>query len=611
MPPDQTRHTDADIPATPDDQRSNMDTQKTVSVEAKSSTGSLADVEASGDSISSDASPGGASDQESPAKADTMSKSKIALIMTALCLAVFLAALDMTIITTALPTIAARFNTSQGDYAWIGSAYILAAASSTPSWGKISDIFGRKPVLLIANVIFFVGSLICGLSISIKMLLAGRAVQGIGGGGLICLSNICIGDLFSMRTRSLYYGMIGGVWAVAGALGPVIGGVFTQYVSWLPIDGVAFIIILFFLKIETPKTPFLAGLRAIDWLGSITVVCGTVMFLLGLEYGGVSYPWASATVICLLLFGVVTWGVFIVIQWRFSNYPIMPMWLFKRRSVVAAYGAALFHGFVFISDSFFLPLYMQAVIEATPLLSGVYLFPSVLAIAVGSAAAGIIIRKSGQYLPVIWLAMTIMVLGHGLYIDLPSQKNWPRIILYQIVAGLGIGPNFQAPLIALQSHIKPSDLATATATFGFLRNLASSISVVVGGVIFQNCLKLSVKDLTTELPPRLIQQLGSTSAGASTAIVAALPDDQKEVVLDAYAHALKYMWVFYTVMSAFGLVVSLLIRPQTLRKDHEVTKTGLDVQMKQRAERLQKEKEEKAEKAEKAEKEAELKETKG
>ncbi|KAK2741410.1 hypothetical protein FQN55_008326 [Onygenales sp. PD_40] len=577
MPSDQTRHTDADIPGSPDDQRSNMETQKTVLVEGNSSRGSLADVEASGNSISSDTSPGGASEQESPARADTMSKSKIALIMTALCLAVFLAALDMTIITTALPTIAARFHTSQGDYAWIGSAYILAAASSTPSWGKISDIFGRKPVLLIANVIFFIGSLICGLSISIKMLLAGRAVQGIGGGGLIILSNICIGDLFSMRTR-------------------------------IPIDGVAFIIILFFLKIETPKTPFLAGLRAVDWLGSITVVCGTVMFLLGLEYGGVSYPWTSAIVICLLLFGVVTWGVFVVIQWRFSKYPIMPMWLFQRRSVVAAYGAALFHGFVFISDSFFLPLYLQAVIEATPLLSGVYLFPSVLAIAVGSAAAGIIIRKTGQYLLVIWVAMTIMVLGHGLYIDLPSQKDWARIILYQIVAGLGIGPNFQAPLIALQSHIKPSDLATATATFGFVRNLASSISVVVGGVIFQNCLKLSVKDLTTELPPRLIQQLGSNSAGASTAIVAALPDDQKRVVLDAYTHALKYMWMFYAIMSAFGLVVSLLIRQQTLKKDHEVTKTGLDVQMKQRAERLQREKEEKAEKEEKG---AGLKETNG
>ncbi|KAK5011011.1 hypothetical protein LTR39_004603, partial [Cryomyces antarcticus] len=171
------------------------------------------------------------------------SKDKIAVIMFALGMAVFLAALDVTIITTALPTISEHFHSSAG-YTWIGSAYLLGNAASTPSWGKISDIWGRKPILLMANIVFMIGSLIAALSVSIGMLITARAIQGIGGGGLVVLVNICISDLFSMRNRSVYFGVIGMVWALASAVGPLIGGAFTQKVSWrwcfyinLPLDG--------------------------------------------------------------------------------------------------------------------------------------------------------------------------------------------------------------------------------------------------------------------------------------------------------------------------------------------------------------------------------------
>lgn len=159
------------------------------------------------------------------------SRGKVALIMLSLCLAVFLAAIDITIITTALPTISEHFHSSAG-YTWIGSAYLLAVAAATPLWGKFSDIWGRKPVLLIANFIFFVGSLIAALSVNIGMLITARAIQGIGGGGLVVLVNICIGDLFSQRRRGAYYGIIGGVWAIASSLGPILGGAFTEKVSW-------------------------------------------------------------------------------------------------------------------------------------------------------------------------------------------------------------------------------------------------------------------------------------------------------------------------------------------------------------------------------------------
>lgn len=390
------------------------------------------------------------------------SKLKIALIMFSLCVAVLLVALDITIVTTALPTISEQFKSASG-YTWIGSAYLIAQSAATPIWGKVSDIFGRKPILLVTNAIFFVGSLLAGVSVSMNMLIAARVVQGIGGGGLITLVNIAISDLFSVRDRGAYFGMIGGVWALASSLGPVVGGLFTQKVSWrwcfyinLPIDGVAFLIILFFLDIQTPKTPLRKGLKAVDWLGSLTMVGGTIMFLLGLEYGGITYPWKSVTVLCLIIFGVVVIGIFFLIEWRVAPYPLMPLELFSKRSNVAALLTCAVHAFVFISSSYFLPLYFQAVLGATPILSGVYLLPSAVSLSFMSMFTGIFIKKTGQYLPPIWFGMFMMTLGFGLFIDLDANSSWAKIIIFQIIAGIGVGPNFQAPLIALQSLVPVS-----------------------------------------------------------------------------------------------------------------------------------------------------------
>lgn len=406
------------------------------------------------------------------------SKMKIALIMFSLAVAVLLVALDITIVTTALPTIASDFNSASG-YTWVGSAYLIAQSAATPIWGKVSDIFGRKPILLVTNAIFFVGSLLAGVSVNMDMLIAARVVQGIGGGGLITLVNITISDLFSVRDRGAYFGVIGGVWALASSLGPVMGGLFTQKISWrsvvfpaasaictntyrwcfyinLPFDGVAFLILLFFLDVHTPRTPLRQGLKAVDWLGSFTMVAGTIMVLLGLEFGGITHPWDSATVLCLIIFGAVVIGLFFLNEWRVAPYPLMPLDLFSKRSNLAALGVCFFHSFVFISGNYFLPLYFQAVLGATPILSGVYLLPTALALSSLSMCTGIFIKKTGQYLPMIYFGMCMMTLGFGLFIDFDVNSSWAKIIVYQIVAGIGVGPNFQSPLIALQSLVPVS-----------------------------------------------------------------------------------------------------------------------------------------------------------
>jgi EmrB/QacA subfamily drug resistance transporter len=519
------------------------------------------------------------------------SKLKIALIMFSLGMGVFLVALDITIITTALPTIAAHFESSAA-YAWIGSAYLLANSAATPIWGKVSDIWGRKPILLLTNIIFMIGSLLAGVSNSIGMLIAARVVQGIGGGGLIVLVNICISDLFAMRERGAYFGIIGGVWALASSLGPIVGGLFTQKVTWrwcfyinLPLDGIAFLIILFVLDLHTPTTPWGAGLKAIDWLGSLTMVAGTLMLLLGLEFGGVSFPWASATVICLIVFGFVAMGAFFAVEHYLAPYPLMPLSIFSKRSNIAALAVCFLHAYVFIASSYFLPLYFQAVLGATPILSGVYLLPTALSLSFLSAFTGIFIKKTGQYLPPIWGGLVFMTLGFGLFADLTASSSWAKIILYQIVAGIGVGPNFQSPLIALLSGCQPRDTATATATFGFMRNLGSAISVVVGSVAFQNEMGSRSARLESELEPELASKFNQGSAGANVYIIHSLPEPQKTVAKEAFADSLGTMWIMYVAFSGAALLISFFIRKNVLSKQHEETRTGLEAEKEKKLER--------------------------
>ncbi|KAG8528271.1 uncharacterized protein KY384_007188 [Bacidia gigantensis] len=527
--------------------------------------------------------------ENAPSTPNKKSTIQITILILALCLSVFLAALDITIITTALPTISENFHSGAG-YTWIGAAYTLGEAAFTPNWGKFSDIWGRKPILQVAMATFFLGSVLSAASVNLGMLIVGRAIQGVGGGGLLTLVNIVIGDLFSMRERGKYYGFVGLTWAVAASLGPVIGGALTEKASWrwcfyinLPITGVVFVVIQLFLKLETPKTPVWAGLKAVDWLGTITIVGSTVMLLLGLEFGGITYPWNSAIVIDLIVFGVVTAIVFFLIEWKLARYPLLPLRLFATPSNVANLLACFIHGTVFIMGTFYLPLYFQGVLGAPALLSGVWLLPFVGAMSFAATFAGAIIGITGRFVELIWFGFIFLVLGFGLFIDLSSARDWPKIIIFQIIAGLGVGPNFQAPLIGLQNGVSPQDLATATSAYSFARNVAGSIGVVVGGVIFQNGFQKRAGLLRQGLGANAGYFLGG-GAIASVDKVKKLPALQRDLVRSVYDQAIREIWYFGVAFAAVGLVVILGCRKTVLSKEHVEVSTGLDGEERRRRE---------------------------
>lgn len=495
-------------------------------------------------------------------------------ILTALCAAVFLAALDVTIITTALPSIAAHFQSSSA-YTWIGSSYILANTATVPAWGKLSDIWGRKPLLLVATVIFFGGSLICAIGETIALFLFGRAVQGLGAAGLITLVNICVSDLFSLRDRGLYFGLLSVVWALASGVGPVLGGVFTEkarcvcaallyptcYIasltspSWrwcfwinLPITGLVFLLLWVTLKLETPNTPIWSGLKAVDWTGCLFVIGSTIMLLLGLDFGGVTHPWDSATVICLLVFAGVTLGLFIVNEWKLVKYPVIPLVLFHHRSGIASFLVCFCHGYIFMGEAYYLPLYFQAVLGSSPIMSGVYILPFVLAITLSAALTGLFIQKTGLYVPAMWLGLATMTLGVGLLINLEVTAKWGKIMGFQVIAGIGIGLNFEGPLLAVQAIVGAENAATATATIGFVRTLSTAISVVIGTVVFQNQMARKGAQLLSSLGEQLASQV-SGGAMANIEIIDTLPLDQKLVARRAIYESLRTVWIMVSLTS--------------------------------------------------------------
>lgn len=304
-------------------------------------------------------------------------------------------------------------------------------------------------------------------------------------------------------------------------------------------DAISLLLLAFALRIKTPRISIATGLKKFDWFGSAVIVGGTICFLCGLESGAsAQHSWTSAFTMGLIVGGIVLWIIFVVYDWRWAEFPLVPMRVFAGRSNIAAVSTAFFHSFVFIAYDFFLPLYFQVVLGASPIHSGLYLFALVLPLSAISTGTGIFIKRTGNYQLAAWVGASIMTLGTGLFINFPSRTVWWKIIVYQLTAGVGAGPLFLAPMIALQSHLRKEDIAAGTSAFSFLRSISTSISIVVGGVVLQRG-GLKGRSLTS----------GSHRLRRAIPVQGA-PD---------YTSALAGMWIFYTAACGLMLVSAFLI----------------------------------------------------
>ncbi|CAG8949586.1 hypothetical protein HYFRA_00007819 [Hymenoscyphus fraxineus] len=516
-------------------------------------------------------------------EAKVRTKLRTFAILIPLYLVLFIAALDQTIVATSIPTITRDLNSASG-YVWIGAAYLLANASVAPIWAKCSDIWGRKPALLAAVIIFAIGSTVAALSTSMRMLIAARALQGTAGGALMSLVVITISDLFSMRTRGLYMGFMGVIWAVAGSAGPLVGGALTQYVSWrwcfwinLPICAVSFVLLLISLDVHNPRTKLVEGIKVVDWFGTFSILAVTLLVLLGLNFGGTTFPWDSPKVICLLVVGVAMIAFFIFSEKRLAKYPLVPLSMFNNWSKNAVFVLAFAHSMVAIGTEFYLPLYFQSVKQASPVRSGILILPMMVTAAAVDVLAGVLMHRTGRYREIIWVGTITMTLGAGLYINFGINTSIAEIVGFEMITSIGIALLFQTPLIAMQNTVSQADTATASATMSVIRNLAQSLSLVLGGVVFQNSMDSQHSSLAAAgLSEPVLEALYGEHAAANVEIVKSIQDHtQRLLVQESFAWSLRNMFIMYTCLSAVAIVASAFVKQKHMSTEHTETKTGI------------------------------------
>ncbi|KAL4876369.1 major facilitator superfamily domain-containing protein [Aspergillus karnatakaensis] len=518
------------------------------------------------------------------------SKRRVSAILVALYLVLFTTALDQTVLSTSLPSIVSSLNSSSG-YTWIGAAYLLSTASSGPIWARLSDIFGRKPALLLSVSLFGIASILAATSVSMRMLIAARALQGVGGGGIVQMVYITISDLFSIRRRALVFGGLGGVWAVAGSSGPVVGGLLAgagglgrgdgwRWCFWVnvPICVFAFGLLWGLLDVHNPRTGLREGVKAIDWVGTVSIVAVTVLLLLGMEFGGTVFPWDSATVICLIVFGVVMVGVFLVAEKKVAVYPLVPLGLFKSLDVTVAFVLSFAHGMVSFGIEYYLPLWFQSVKGASPLRSGVLTLPMMVTEAITDIISGVLLHRLGRYREITWVGVVLMTLGTGLFIRMNRTTDYGVIVAFEIVGGIGTALLFQTPVLAIQNSVRKADTASATATVGFMRNLATSFSIVLGGVVFRDGMESQQASLAAVgVDGEILRRVAGDAAAANVDIVKEIADRAvREAVQDAFAWSLRNMFIFYTAVCGVALVAGLFIKQKEMSKEHTETKTGIE-----------------------------------
>lgn len=338
----------------------------------------------------------------------------------------------------------------------------------------------------------------------------------------------------------------------------------------VPIICTSVITLYFSLQVHSTRTPILPGLASLDWLGAGTIIGATILLLVGLQLG-CNFAFTSSLVIVLLTFGCILAVLFPVTQWhieRTTRSPILPLRIFKDISNLSALSVCACDALAFNSVAYFLPMYFQVVLGLSPSLAGIYMLAIAVPLAAVSFASGYVIEKTGRFLEVLQAGLLTMTLGIGLLISLDASVNVGKIVALLLVIGLGFGPNFGAPLIALQTRIRPEDIATGTSAFGFTRMISGAIGVVVGQVVFQMLMSKHLGGFVDAgVSKELAGRLADGEALSLAARVAALPAAQKVVVQGGLTSALRGTWIFYTVVSAVGLLVSFGINRKNLDRE--------------------------------------------